>query len=205
MPCVAQEAQVPAEATVVLALTADASKPLPKKRTAPPLRLLTPSQVLSKQLAQARTLERATATQRRQQAKTWAAKTPKGSVNKWQPSRGKKPVAKAMPPTYAAPKPPAGRPKPPPPPQEKVLWHVDLRETAEQNTVLRQALFQLKSRQQPKFLIVSSLVQLVMRPAVGATVGLITSWTQDHTIRNWAVWDPSVEKVPAGGRQQRQL
>ena len=169
MPCVAQEAleaqeaqeaQVPAEATGVLDLTAHASKPLAKKRTAPPVRLLTPSQVLAKQLAQARTLERATATmqahekQKRQQAKTWAVKTPKGSVNKWQPSKGKKPVAKAMPPTYAAPKPPAGRPKPPPPPQEKVLWHVDLRETAEQNTVLRQALFQLKSRQQPKFLIV---------------------------------------------------
>ncbi len=172
MPCVAQEAQVPAAAIVVPSLEADAepepaqsSKAHPKKRAAPPLRLLTPVQVLSKQLAQARTLERATATmqghakQKRQQAKTWAAKTPKGSVNRWQPPRGKKPDAKAMPPSFAPPKPPPGRPTPPPPPrqpgdQEKVLWHLDLRGAAEQNTVLRQALFPLKSRQQPKFLIV---------------------------------------------------
>ena len=235
MPCVAQEAQktqeeqVPAETT--LDLTAEASNPVPKRRAT----LLTPSQVLSKQLAHARMLERATVTQRRLQTKTWAAKPPKGSVNKWQPPKGKKPAAKPMPPSFPAPKPPAARPKPPAMPrqgdrshqqgershlqgdrsaqqgypsqgdQEKVLWHIDFREPPEQNSVLRLALFPLKSRQQPQFLILSSLVQLVMRPAVGATVVLITSCTQDHTIRNWAVWDRSVEKVPAGGRQQRQL
>ena len=177
MPCVAQEAQVPAAALVVPSLVADAepeaaqsTKGQPKAKAAPKLRLLTQTQVLSKQLARARTLDRAAAAmqgnakQKRQQAKTWVPPTAKtrqpqaqlgrGSVNKWQPPKGKKPDAKAMPPSFAPPKPPPGRPQPPPLPrqpgdQEQVLWHVDLRGAADQNTVLRQALFQLKGPKQP--------------------------------------------------------
>ena len=169
MPSFAQQSQVTAAALVVPSLEADAEpepaesrKGQPKAKAASKLRLLTQTQVLSKQLARARTLDRAAAAmqgnakQKRQQAKTWVPPTAKtrqpqvqlarGSVNKWQPPRGKKPDAKAMPPSFAVPKPPQGRPQPPPLPrqpgdQEQVLWHVDLRGAADQNTVLRHALF----------------------------------------------------------------
>ena len=169
MPCVAQEAQVPAAALVVPSLEADAepeaaqsTKGQPKAKAAPKLRLLTQTQVLSKQLARARTLDRAAAAmqgnakQKKQQAKTWVPPTAKtrqpqaqparGSVNKWSAPKGKKPDAKSMPPSYPPPKAPSLRPQPPPLPrqpedQEQVLWHVDLRGAADQNTVLRHALF----------------------------------------------------------------
>ena len=169
MPCFAQEAQVPAAALVVPSLEADAEpepaesmKGQPKAKAAPKLRLLTQTQVLSKQLARARTLDRAAAAmqgnakQKRQQAKTWVPPTAKtrqpqaqparGSVNKWSAPKGKKPDAKSMPPSYPPPKAPSLRPQPPPLPrqpedQEQVLWHLDLRGAADQNTVLRHALF----------------------------------------------------------------
>ena len=169
MPCVAQEAQVPAAALVVPSLVADAepeaaqsTKGQPKAKAAPKLRLLTQTQVLSKQLARARTLDRAAAAmqgnakQKKQQAKTWVPPTAKtrqpqaqparGSVNKWSAPKGKKPDAKSMPPSFPPPKAPSQRPQPPPLPrqpedQEQVLWHVDLRGAADQNTVLRHALF----------------------------------------------------------------
>ena len=168
MPCFAQEAQVPAAAIVVPSQEADAepepapsTKGQPKKKAAPPLRLLTQTQVLSKQLARARTLDRAAAAmqgyakQKKQQAKTWVppiAKTrqpqtrpARGSVSKWSLPRGKKPDPKAMPPSYAPPKAPSLRPQPPPvprqPDQEDVLWHVDLGGAGDHNNVLRHALF----------------------------------------------------------------
>ena len=169
MPSFAQQSQVTAAALVVPSLAAEAepepaesSKGQPKAKAASRLRLLTQTQVLSKQLARARTLDRAAAAmqgnakQKRQQAKTWVPPTAKtrqpqaqparGSVNKWSAPKGKKPDAKSMPPSFAPPKAPSQRPQPPPLPrqpedQEQVLWHVDLRGAADQNTVLRHALF----------------------------------------------------------------
>ena len=168
MPSLAQQSQVTAAALVVPSLAAEAEaepaasrKGQPKAKAAPKLRLLTQTQVLSKQLARARTLDRAAAAmqgnakQKKLQEKIWVpphAKTQqpemrptRGSVSKWCHAKSKKPEAKKMPPSYAPPKAPAHRPKPPPSPrqpdQEDVLWHVDLRGAGDHNNVLRHALF----------------------------------------------------------------